>query len=255
MIKFLTGLILLLISSSTFACTESNSKLFLSKLQWVTEDYPPYNYLDSSGHLVGAVPDILAMIYNELSIKKRGSNIIVLPWARLIMYMERYADYAAFSMVTTSEREKKFRLVPLPITTKISIMALQTNVDTLKDKPFNELTIAVVRGDIGQKLLNIQNNPAMQVETISAISMLEMLLRKRVDAIAYSEDVTYYQLQKLGVEKSTVSSLYLLKDDSEVNFVFHKDTSNCVIDMFANELAILNKKGKLQPIWNKYIQE
>ncbi|TWX67373.1 amino acid ABC transporter substrate-binding protein [Colwellia demingiae] len=255
MIKFLTSLILLLLTSSTFACTESESKLFLSKLHWVTEDYPPYNYLDESGRLVGAVPEILAMIYNELSIKKRGNNIIVLPWARLIMYMERYSDYAAFSMVTTPERASKFQLVPLPTTTKISILALTSNIDTLQNKTFDELTIAVVRGDIGQKLLNIQKNPAKQVETISAVSMLEMLLRKRVDAIAYSEDVTYYQLKKLGVEKNTVTSLYLLKDDSDVNFVFHKGTSNCVIDLFTKELATLNRDGKLQPVWKKYIQD
>lgn len=255
MIKFLAGLILVLFTSSTFACTESESKLFLSKLQWVTEDYPPYNYLDESGHLVGAVPDILAMIYNELGIKKRGNNISVLPWARLIMYMERYSEYAAFSMVTTPERANKFRLVPLPITTKISILALTSNIDSLRDKTLGELTIAVVRGDIGQKLLNIQKNPAKQVETISAISMLEMLLRKRVDAIAYSEDVTYYQLQRLDVKKSAVTSLYLLKDDSDVNFVFHKYASNCVIELFTKELAALNRSGKLQPIWNKYIQD
>ena len=119
----------------------------------------------------------------------------------------------------------------------------------------DELTVAVVRGDIGQKLLNIQNSPAKQVETTSAISMLEMLLRKRVDAIAYSEDVTYYQLQKLGVEKNTVSALYLLKDDSNVNFVFHKDASSCAIDLFTKKLVILNESGKLLPVWKKYIQD
>lgn len=255
MLKFFAGLILLLFTSSSFACVESKNKLFLSKIHWVTEDYPPYNYLDESGRLVGAVPEILAMIYGELSIKKRGNNIILLPWARLIMYMERYPDYAAFSMVTTLERAKKFKLVPLPITTKISILALTSNIDTLQNKAIDELTVAVVRGDIGQKLLNIQENPAQQVETTSAISMLEMLLRKRVDAIAYSEDVTYYQLKKLGVETSTVSSLYLLKDDSDVNFVFHKDASNCVIDLFTKKLEVLNESGKLLPVWKKYIQD
>ena len=151
MIKFFTGLILLLFTASTIACTESKSKQFLSRLQWVTEDYPPYNFLDGSGHLVGAVPDVLEMIYTDLSIKKRGNNIILLPWARLIMYMERYPEYAAFSMVTTPERAKKFKLVPLPITTKISILALTSNIDILHKKTVDELTIAVVRGDIGQK--------------------------------------------------------------------------------------------------------
>ena len=85
--------------------------------------------------------------------------------------------------------------------------------------------------------------------------MLEMLLHKRVDAIAYSEGVTNYQLKKLAVQKNVVTSLYVLAEDLDVNFVFHKYTSTCVIDLFTKKLATLNKKGKLQPIWKKYIQE
>ena len=37
-------------------------------------------------------------------------------------------------------------------------MALTSNIDTLQGKHFDELAIAVVRGDIGQKLLNIQKS-------------------------------------------------------------------------------------------------
>ena len=254
MIIFLTVLILFLFTSSPLACDENESKLFLSKLQWVTEDYPPFNYLSESNHLIGVFPDILALTYNELNIST-GGDIIILPWARLLMYMERYPEYAAFSMVTTPERANKFKLVSLPISTRISIMVLKSNKETLQKKSLNELIIAVVRGDIGQELLNIKKNPARQVETISAISMLEMLLHKRVDAVAYSEDVAYFQFKLLGVKKYTLTSLYPLESGANINFVFHKGTPNCVIDLFAKKLTALHRKGKLNPIWNKYIQK
>jgi polar amino acid transport system substrate-binding protein len=252
MIKILTVIILVFFTSSALACTESESKLILSKLQWITEDYPPYNYPDEYGHLVGAFPEVLALIYSDLSIKRKENDIGILPWPRLLLYMKLYPEYAAFSMVSTPERANKYRLVSMPITTRISIMALKSNINILQHKSFNEITVAVVRGDIGQQLLDNQKNPAQQVETIAAGSMLQMLFRNRVDTISYSEDVSYYQLKKLGAKRDSITPIHVLKDDLDINFVFHKSTSNCVIDLFTKTLTTLNSEGQLKPILKKY---
>ncbi len=240
---------------SLFACDESETKLLLSKLEWVTEDYPPYNFKNESGQLVGIFPEVLALIYEGLGIERDIKEIEILPWSRLLMYMEYYPNYAAFSMVTTSKRANRYQLVSLPIKAKISIMALQSNIEELKSKKLDELTVAVVRGDIGQSLLYSQRIPVKQVDTVSAASMLNMLLHKRVDAIAYSENVAYYQFQKLGGSKESFTSVLSLDDNSKINFVFNKVTSHCAVNMFRKELTKLRQNGKIKPIWNKYIPE
>lgn len=246
-------LVSLLYASSLVACEEDDVKFFLSKLKWITEDYPPYNYRNELNELVGIFPEILPLIYDELGINIDIEEVETLPWARLLMYMERYPQYAAFSMVKTPERTAKFKLVALPILTKISIITLGSNFDLLQHQSVNDLIIAVVREDIGQRLLTINKISAKQVETSSAASMLKMLLLKRVDAIAYSEDVANFQFNKLETGKNAISPIYLLSDKLAINFVFHKETPNCVINFFEKKLKLLNERGVLDSIMTKYV--
>lgn len=254
MVKFVIALLLTVYSSLSFCCDENTVKSILAKLQWQTEDYPPYNYLNSSGELAGIFPEVLTLIYKKLGINFNIKHTTIVPWARLLQSMERYPEYAAFSMISTVERSQKYKLVPLPVVTKISIMVLNKNQNEISSKSIEELNIAVVRGDIGQDLLNSQKVLAQQTETISAFSMLEMLIYQRVDAIAYSEDVAYFQLEKLGLQNSAITPIYSLNDKSFVNFVFHKDTPNCVINIFEEAITKLNEERKLKPIWQKYFK-
>lgn len=255
MVKFIIGLLLLFSCSSfSFCHDKSVVKALLAELEWQTEDYPPYNYLNSKNELVGVFPEVLTLIYHKLDIKLNLQNIAVVPWARLIQGMDRYPEYAAFSMISTVERSQKYKLVPLPVQTKISIMVLNQHKNNTINKSLDKLDIAVVRGDIGQDLLNSKKILAQQVETTSAFSMLEMLIYQRVDAIAYSEDVAYFQLEKLGLHNSTITPIYSLNDKSFINFVFHKNTSNCVINLFEEAIVRLDEEGRLKPIWQKYFK-
>jgi len=254
MVKFVITSLLIFYSSLSFCCDESVAKSFLATLKWQTEDYPPYNYLNSSDELVGIFPEVLTLIYNKLDIKLNIQNIAVVPWARLLQSVKHYPDYAAFSMVTTTERAQKYQLVPLPVVTKISIMVLNQNESVINNKKLDELIIAVVRGDIGQDLLNSQNILATQAETTSAFSMLQMLIHQRVDAIAYSEDVTYFQLEKIDLKNSAITPIYSLSDQSFVNYVFHKNTPDCVINIFEETITELNEERKLKPVWQKHFE-
>ena len=229
MMKFLILLTLLIFASSSLACDKHDTKLLLSKLEWITEEYPPYNFKSESNQLVGVFPEALALVYEALDIKLNINNIMILPWTRLLKYMDNYSQYASFAMVTTPTRAVKYKLAPLPVTAKISIMVLSSNKERLKSKNFNELNVAVVRGDIGKRLLDSKKIPVRQIETVSASSMLNMLLHERVDAVAYSEDVAYFKFQQLGANKNLMTPIYSLDNHSKVNFAFNKATPNCVI--------------------------
>lgn len=252
--KIIVVIILVFYSVSIQACNEQQAKELLSKLQWQTEDYPPFNFRDESGKLVGIFPEVLSLAYQELNIPLDTGKIDIIPWARLLFNMQHYSKYAAFSMVTTKAREKTYQLLPLPIVVRSSIMVLKENENHLKQKNVDELAIGVVRGDIGQALLVRENINARQVETTSALSMLKMLTFQRVDAIAYVEDVAYFQSNKLSIEKGSIVPIFLLDDGSNINFVFHKNMPKCAIDLLAESIAELNKQGKVAKIRAKYIQ-
>jgi len=249
-------IIFLLICSPFFswACNEELARDQLLNFQWQTEDYPPYNYRDSSGKLVGIFTEVLSLAYQELNIPLNTDKIDILPWARLVYNMENYPEYAGFSMVTTAEREKTFQLLPLPFIVKSSIMVLKNKHAELKGKALNDLSIAVVRGDIGQALLNAQNIKSKQVETTSAFSMLKMLAHNRIDAVAYAEDVAYFQFSKLAIIKDTIVPIHQLDDGAYSNFIFHKDTPKCGINLLKSAINKLDDKGKLQEVKEKYLQ-
>lgn len=243
----------LLSSVQVLACDEQDAKLILSQYQWLTEDYPPYNYQNEHGELIGISTEILFAVYHQLDIELPKKNITLVPWARLYHNLENYPEYAGFSMVNTPERNTKFKLVAMPIPSKTSIMIMADKKLLLEKKPLEKLIIGVVREDIGQQLLNMRNIPAKQVVTSSASNMIQMLINNRVDAIAYTEDVALFQYNKLEVKKGHIVPLYLLDEDSFNNYVFYKNTPACVINLFTKTLAILNKQGILIKIINKYL--
>lgn len=252
--KLFLGLVLsCIIGFSAIACDKEQAKMFLANYKWLTEDYPPYNYLNQRGELIGISTEILLLVFQELGIDLKSQDILIVPWARLYYNLEAYDDYAAYSMVSTPEREEKFKLVAAPLKTKVSIMVLEERKAMLAQKPLKELNIAVVREDIGHQLLNAQNIPAKQVITTSANSMLQMLIRSRVDAIAYTEEVAMFQYNKLDLKKGKIVPLLTLDGDALYNFVFHKSTPECVTSLFLETMTRLHQKGDLTRIRDKYV--
>jgi len=243
------------IANSSIAndCSISEAKAYLRQYQWLAEDYPPYNYVDHEGNITGIFTDTLVMIYHELAIPFELRDIAIVPWARLYRTLELDDSYAAFSMVNTPERLHKFKLVPLPVITKVSIIVLEERFDDLVSLPIDQLHIAVVRDDIGQQMLDENEIRAKQVETTSAFSMLRMLVHGRVDAIAYAEDVASFQYQKLAITGGATRTLQILNDTSFTNYVFHLNTPECVISLVESTIDKLEKQGKLKQVWRRYL--
>ena len=227
-------------------------KKTLADYQWFTEDYPPYNYQNEQGELVGIYPEVLTLVYKELNLNINTKSIMIVPWARLYYTLEHSLEHAAFSMIKTPEREKKFQLVPLPVETKVSIMVLNENRHILAKKSLEDLTYSVVRQDIGEHLLDKQLNINNKVKTTSASSMLNMLIHRRVHAVAYSELVAYFQIDKIGYTSQKIVPIYTLKDGLKTAFIFHKNTPTCVTQLFHQAMSSLDERGEISRVLKKY---
>ena len=241
-----------LTSTHSVACNVQQAKEILANYQWYSEDYPPYNYQNKDGRLVGIFPEILELIYKEFNLDMNLNDVMIVPWARLFHTLETSPVHAAFSMVKSPERNKKFTLISLPIMSKVSIIALEENKNILDHKSIEKLSYAVVRQDIGEHLLDAKFNVKNKVVTTSANSMLSMLLYHRVEAIAYSELVAQFQLSHFGLEDIKLTSIYTFNDVFESAFVFHKDTPKCFSTLFSQTISLLDEKGEINRIMQKY---
>jgi polar amino acid transport system substrate-binding protein len=242
-----------LLTTTAYACEEDEGKAILENYIWLTEDYPPYNFYDNQGKLSGMSVDILELVYEELDIAFTRDNIQLIPWARLVRDLKLSQKFAAFTMVYTKERAEQYTLVAAPLPTTISIMVLEERLETLRNKPIKELSIAVVREDIGQ--LALKNINSKQVTTTSHQSMVNLLYHNRVDAISFNEELVKYQYNDASSSQHNIRTLHILKDRLNNNFTFHKETPECVIKLFTSTLEKLSKNGQLRHITQRYLPE
>lgn len=240
---------------TSWACELERSKSTLANLTWVTEDYPPYNYIDSKGEIRGIFTDILLLIYQELDLEISVKDITVIPWARLYHQLSFEEGVAAFSMTNTIERAKRFKLIALPYKGKISILVKKERATEIAKKTPEDIVIAVVREDIGHHLLNHYEIPSLQVHTTSSHGMLKMLLHDRVDAIAYAEDVAYFQFEKLGIGADLIVPLQVLENEKVNSYIFHRNTDKCVTALFEKTITQLHQQGKLNDVFSLYLKD
>ena len=252
---FIFGLVILHFSYFAEAkeiCDAQTSKKQLAELIWLTEDYPPYNFLDDSGQLVGSSTETLLAVFDYLDIEIDKSTIKVMPWARLYYQMEISSNHAAFSMLGTEERRQKFKMVAMPFVERVSILVLKSRYNSLKEKPLESLTVGVVREDIGHQLLELSGLKVTQVVSTSASNMLKQLLANRVDAIAYTDSVISFQMTKFSKSTDSLIPLMTLDDANRTHFAFNNQTDPCIVDLFASALDNLHQRGEIVSIYDKY---
>jgi polar amino acid transport system substrate-binding protein len=242
-----------LLTTTAHACEESEGRAILKNYIWLTEDYPPYNFHDSQGNLKGMSVDILELVYKELEIELKRDDILLIPWARLVRDLKISKKFAAFTMVYSKARSQQYTLIPAPLPTTISIMVLEERLEELRKKPIEELSIAVVREDIGQLALKDINS--RQVLTTSHQSMINMLYHNRVDAISFNEELIKYKYNDSASSKHNIRTLYILKDKLDSNFIFHKDAPRCMTKLFTSTLKKLSANGQLRHIKQRYLPE
>ncbi|TVP50756.1 MAG: ABC transporter substrate-binding protein [Halomonas sp.] len=96
-----------------------------------TEEYPPFNYSDEQGKIVGSATLLLRSALSQADI---DAHFRVLPWARAYTEARLSAHHCVYSTTRTPERETLFRWVgPLVVNewAAFSLAGRELNIPTL----------------------------------------------------------------------------------------------------------------------------
>ncbi len=251
--KTLIATTLLLLASQAYALTLEDARKQLENMYWMTEEYPPFNYVEN-GQLKGITVDILMEMFTRAGVQLTHEDLHILPWARSYDTVLTQPGSVLFSTTYTQERLQHFKFVGPIIPTRVSIIAAKNralNISSVED--MNRLKIGTIRDDIGDQLLRSLGVDEAAIEAKHSPSgLVQMLHQGRLDAIAYAEDIAHYQFKLARIDPDGYESVYVLQK-SHMGYAFHKDTDPRVLEPLRKALDELRADGTVDRIYDKYL--
>lgn len=187
----------------------------LDKLRFITEEYPPYNYVEN-GRLQGVAVELLERAFEVDGRQLDRGSIEILPWARGYETVLNTPNSVLFSTTRTEAREGLFHWVGPISADRVVLMARKSSaiqIDSIEALNQSDLKIAVIHEDIGsQRLRELGVDSSRTHTAINNTSALAMLEANRVDLWAYSEDVAYWLMDTRGYDRQAFEVVYTLNE-------------------------------------------
>lgn len=166
----------------------------------VTEQWPPFNYTDQHGQVVGRYTDAVRAILADAAIPYR---IEVFPWARSFDLAKSKANVLIYTIFRNNEREPLFHwFCPLTTATPVYFLRLtqRQDIDVRNVVDAKRYRTGVVRDDHGHQYLQEQGFVEGVDFDVSADeeTNLRKLLGGRVDLILQNDEAVRFRLAELG---------------------------------------------------------
>ena len=166
------------------------------------------------------------------------------------------ADTCLFSTTRTPERENLFKWVGPISPTTISILARKEKkikINSIDD--IKKYRVGVTIDDIGEQLLVTAGMKLTELERMGGVDVIVNSIKKldkdRIDLFAYEENAVKWEIKTKDFNSAEYEVVYTLKE-GEVYYVFHKETSDSIIETLQNALDELKSDGEYQKVLDKY---
>ncbi len=225
----------------------------LDDIQWISEEYAPYNYTED-GVPTGISVAVLQHIWERLDIQREIADIRVLPWARGYRIAQDDPNTCLFLTTVTDPRRELFQFIEPVVDVTIAIVgppleAHQPAISSIED--LGPLTIGVVRDDIGEHLLHHLGATATVVRTDSPHILVRMLRGGRFDAVAYDSHVTRWNMVQEGIDPADYEDLFVLSH-GVMGYACHRDMDPALVGKLQEALDGLLADGTVEAIIRRY---
>ena len=225
----------------------------LEGFTWYSEEYPPYNFKGGDGRPTGMAVDILMAAFERIGVGVTPDDIKIVPWNRSYKYIQRKPKTALFSMTYTPERLAIMKFVGPSVPTNVSIIApTEKGIGKLTAEGLGQLTLGVVRDDIGDQLLRKLALSDDAIKRKNSLRQLLFLLRTgRVDAVAYAADVFKYAMKRSGNNSGLYEEVLIL-EEGKLGYAFHNSTAPEVLAPLQKAIDELHADGTIKKIIARY---
>ncbi len=243
----LRSLIALLLFLSIFPANISPAKA--SELQLLTENYPPFNYLEQN-ELKGVGADIVRALQEKTD---TVSEPRVLPWKRAYRTALSTPNTGIFSITRTKQRENLFNWVG-------PLYSVRDYIFIKKSSDFSGQNISDLKalhsiglqaeGAVHKALEKLSFNNLIPIHQVD--KQLDLLISGRISALQVSDLTMSFDLQKNNLSFTEVRPIAIL-NQADMYLAFSKDTPLKEVNQWQKALNELIKEGKHAAILSKHL--
>jgi polar amino acid transport system substrate-binding protein len=230
--------LLLLMLAGVVILMSCNVPVQSEKIKVITEDYPPYNYADAQGNIVGQSTDIVRAIMSQVD---DDSPIEIMPWEQGYGMAQEQPNVALYSVARTGDREHLFMWVG-PIGSYENWLYAKKgssiHVNSL-DEAKTVGKIAAVKDEAGQQELAAQGFINF-VYTDSTTDGLKKLVSGDADLWLGTSEGIASVATEAGVNPDDLQpAVYVYKAD--LFLAFNKNTAFSTVEAWQKALDSLKK--------------
>ncbi len=235
-----------IVISLIFLCHPADA----SEISIVTEDFPPYSYLED-GRITGVSAEVVRAVLKEAG---TDAEIKTYPWARAYRSALNEKNVLIYSIGRTKERENLFKWVGIVAPCDIYLFKLKERKEIKADSldTAKHYVLGILRQDMCLDYLKSKGFDNITVSDTDEDS-IKILVRKRVDLIPFAELSFVFSVGKLGYDPSDFEKVCFIKDLSEgLYMAFSKETPDILVERFKNALDKVKADGTYNRIMNAY---
>lgn len=213
----------------------------INELNYLTEQYPPYNF-EQDGVLQGIAVDLLQAVGKQSKSPIELPDIHLQPWPRAYRTTLIKPNTVLFSTTRTQLREHIFQWAGPISPTRIVVLAKRSrNIEISQAMSLAQYRIGVIRDDVGEQLLLELGVPRdSMVESSVPDTLADQLTKGRIDLWAYEENVAKWWIKKAGYATDEYEVVYVLRE-GELYFAFNLEVDSALILHFQNALNDLKR--------------
>ncbi|MFB2862073.1 substrate-binding periplasmic protein [Aeromonas sp. MdU4] len=224
----------------------------LGKLEYLTEEYPPYNYSDAQGQPTGLAVELLQMVWKNSGVEPQP--IRILPWARGYYLLTQKPNVVLFSTARTQAREDLFKWVcPIGYSEYILLGRKAQNITLSAVDQMSKYRISAVRSDAAEQLL--LNNGMDDNQIISANRLnqaVKMLVSGRADLLATGKLAGYDAIRELKMKPEEFNVAMVLSAE-QLCFAFSRQVDDGEINRFQHALTSALASQEFLKLQAKYL--
>lgn len=200
-----------------------------ANLQYLTEEYPPFNYSEHQS-VTGISVDLLLAASKAVGHEINRSDIKVQPWPRAYRSALIRPNTVLFATTRTEAREMLFKWAGPIIQTRIVILAKRSkNIEINHPMDMAQYRIGVIRDDVGEQLLLGLGVPRdSMVESSVPQTLAKQFAKDRIDVWAYEENVARWWLKKQGLTSEELQVVHIL-EEGELYYAFNLSVKDEVV--------------------------